>query len=322
MSRLIRLIVEIKTNPHQTPEQLYRALGIGKSRFYDDKNALARMGFVFEFDRSKNKFVIKKEGFLPVFDLSTGEVFSLVMAVRQLSAAGDHTLTFDAVSAIRKIIANSEPLTRDLLLGVLDVEVLKKTFQVNAAIIEELRQAQEHGIRLEILYDDFSRGRERAVQVDPYTLYFKGRALYMDAYAVEEQRVLMFRISRVNQVLRRAGNFRVRPGYNFRERHRHSYRVMTGDGPPQKVRVRFTHPTSRYIGEAHWHDSERMFHNEADGSLILELTVSDPREALQYLVMPWGAGAEVLEPAWLREEAMKTVEAMAAIYRAKGGEKK
>lgn len=315
------MIVEIKTNPHQTPEQLYRALGIGKSQFHDDKKALARTGFVFAYDRSQKKYVIEKEGFLPVFDLSTGEVFSLVMAVRQLSAAGDHTLAFDAVSAIRKIIANSEPHTRDLLLGVLDIEVLKKKFHVNAQIIEELRQAQEHGIRLEILYDDFSRGRERTIQVDPYALYFKGRALYMDAYAVEEQRVLMFRISRVKQV-RRAGVFKVRADYNFRERHRHSYRVMTGDGPPRKVRVRFTPPASRYIGEAHWHDSERMFHNDADGSLILELTVSDPREVLHYLVMPWGAGAEVLEPAWLREEAIKALNEMVSIYRQSGGAKR
>ena len=35
--RLIRLITEIKTNPRQTPEQLYRALGISRSQYFQDK---------------------------------------------------------------------------------------------------------------------------------------------------------------------------------------------------------------------------------------------------------------------------------------------
>jgi len=39
----------------------------------------------------------------------------MAMAVRQLSAAGDHTLVWDAVQAIRKIVTNAPEATRDLL---------------------------------------------------------------------------------------------------------------------------------------------------------------------------------------------------------------
>ena len=37
------------------------------------------------------------------------------MAVRQLSAAGDHLLTFGAIDAIRKIIANAPGPQREML---------------------------------------------------------------------------------------------------------------------------------------------------------------------------------------------------------------
>jgi predicted DNA-binding transcriptional regulator YafY len=303
--RLISLMLEVTNNPRQQPEQLWRALGVSKSQFFEDKQALAELGFTFEYDRKERRYKITSDRGFPVFDLTMSEVFSLVMAVRQLSAAGDHALTFDAVNAIRKIISQDTTGTRALLSAALDYEVLRRTFHVEAETINKLRQAQQSCQRLEIRYDDFSHGRERTMEIDPYMLYFKGRALYLDAFALGEQRVLMLRVSRIKHVLRRTGPFKVREDYNFKERHHHSYRVIVKETPPERVRIRFTHPTSRYIAEAYWHDSERKFPNDVDGSLILELTVSDPREVLWYLVMPWGDGAEVLEPAWLREEAVK-----------------
>jgi predicted DNA-binding transcriptional regulator YafY len=312
-------MLEIINNPRQQPEQLWRALGISKSQFFEDKQALTELGFAFEYDRKERRYKIASDRGIPVFDLTMSEVFSLVMAVRQLAAAGDHALTFDAVNAIRKIISQDTAGTRSLLSAALDHQVLRRTFHVEAEIINKLRQAQQSCQRLEIRYDDFSHGCERTIEIDPYMLYFKGRALYLDAFVLEEQRVLMLRVSRIKQVLRRTGPFKVREDYNFKERHRHSYRVIVKETPPERVRIRFTHPTSRYIAEAYWHDSERKFPNDADGSLILELTVSDPRETLWYLALPWGEGAEVLEPAWLREEAIKIANSLISMYKQNGG---
>jgi hypothetical protein len=49
--RLIRLITEIKTNPRQTPAQLYRTLGISRSRYFQDKTLLERaFGFKVQFN--------------------------------------------------------------------------------------------------------------------------------------------------------------------------------------------------------------------------------------------------------------------------------
>lgn len=313
MTRLLELIQEIKVSPKQTPEQLCRTLGIKRSQFFDDRKTLAAIGFVFTYDRQQGRYVIQKDKYLPVADLSTVEALSLVMAVRQISAAGDHSLAFDAVRAIKKIIANSDKRVRELLEHAMDDDVLKHRFQVDSQIIEELWQAHDRKIRLEILYQDFSQRRERKMEVDPYALYFKGRALYLDAYVPTEQKVLMLRVSRIRQPLHQIGNFNMREDYNFRERHRHSFRVITGDKPPQLVKIKFAANAARYIDETYHHESQRklMF---ADGSLILSLTVSEPREVLWYLVFPWGEEAEILEPAWLREEAVKVAQRIVETY--------
>src|SRR6266542_3349209 len=119
-TRLIKMICEVKSNPRQTPEQFWRSLEISRSQFFEDRKALAQLGFVFDYDRKRGRYVIKKDLYLPVSDLTAVEVLSLVMAVRQISAAGDHTLAFDAVKAIKKIIANSEKHLRELLEFALD----------------------------------------------------------------------------------------------------------------------------------------------------------------------------------------------------------
>jgi predicted DNA-binding transcriptional regulator YafY len=312
-TRLIELIREIHSNPRQTPEQLWRLLGISRSQFFEDKKSLANIGFIFEYDRQLGRYVIKNDISLPVADLTAVEALSLIMAVRQISAAGDHTLAYDAVRAIKKLIANSHKRVRNLLEYAMDDAVLKNRLKVDSQIIEELWQAQERCVRLEITYDDFSQRRARKMEIDPYALYFKGRALYLDAYVAEEQKVLMLRVSRVKHPLRRIGNFAIRPDYNFRERHRHSYRVMTSDKPPQLVRIKFSPNAARYIDEIYHHESQKKLWF-TDGSLHLSLTVSDPREVLWYLVFPWGEEAEILEPQWLREEAIKIAQRMIEIY--------
>jgi len=312
-TRLIKLICEIKSNPWQPPEQLWRSLEISRSQFFEDKKALAEIGFAFDYNRKEGRYVIKKDKYLPVFDLSAVEALSLVMAVSQISTAGDPALSSEAIKAIKKIIANSEKHVRKLLEYALDDVVLKSKFSVDSRIIEELWWAQERWVRLEITYNDFSQKRERTLQIDPYAIYFRGRALYLDAFVLEEKKVLMLRVSRVKQILRRVGNFKPPEDYNFRERHRHSFRVFTGDTPPQLVKIKFQANAARYIDETHHHESQKKAHF-TDGSLILSLTVSDPREALWYLVFPWGEEAEILEPQWLREEAIHIAQQIVAKY--------
>ncbi|MGE0824667.1 MAG: hypothetical protein AB7G75_19960 [Candidatus Binatia bacterium] len=112
----LQLASLIKTDPIQTPAQLWKNLGIKKAQFNRDKKELEKIGFVFQYDRKQKRYKILKAPFLPVHDLTLlTETFALTMAVRQLSAAGDHLLTFSALDAIKKIIANVLGPQREML---------------------------------------------------------------------------------------------------------------------------------------------------------------------------------------------------------------
>ena len=122
LHRLLTLINTIKTNPRQTPATLRQSLGIGKTMFYKDKAELAGLGFAFEYRRRTQQYVITHDQFLPVLNLTISELLALIMAVRQLSSTGDHTLSYRAIDAVKKVIANTPPEIRHFFQGSFNVE--------------------------------------------------------------------------------------------------------------------------------------------------------------------------------------------------------
>jgi len=51
LQRLLTIINEIKTTPHQVPEALYTRLGISRAMFYKDCQVLKALGLTFHYDR-------------------------------------------------------------------------------------------------------------------------------------------------------------------------------------------------------------------------------------------------------------------------------
>lgn len=309
--RLLLLASTVKTNSEQTPEQLWRSLGVKKAQYHRDKKALEEIGFVFKYDRKQRCFVIEKEPFLPVFDLKLTETFALTMAVRQLSAAGDYLLTYDALAAINKIIANAPGPQRELLSESMRESVLREGFGCRERVLQDLQKAVLERRRVTISYQPPPADAPKEYEIDPYQMYFKRRALYLDAYCPDTRDYRVFRVNRVSDVQPANMQFTRHADYNFAQRHRHSFSVFVGD-TVQRVRVRFSKERAPYIREACWHRSQQLT-TEPDGSLLFEVEVNEPRE-VGWWVLQWGADAEVLEPESLRQELRETAERLAELY--------
>jgi predicted DNA-binding transcriptional regulator YafY len=183
--RYLQLASAIKNSPAQTPEQLWKSLDIKKAQFNRDKQDLEKIGFVFKYDRTQRRFVILKEPFLPVYELTLTETFALTMAVRQLSAAGDYLLTFGAIEALNKIIANAPGPQREMLHESLCEFVLQQGFGCQERVLQDLQKAVLEQRRVIMRYQPPPAEAPHEYTVDPYQLYFKRRALYLDAYCPE-----------------------------------------------------------------------------------------------------------------------------------------
>lgn len=312
LQRLLTLVNEIKTNPRQTPQKLCASLGISQATFFADRQTLVAMGFVFRYERKQRQYIIQREPFLPVLNLSTGELFALILAVRQLSATGEYLLTYEAIAALKKIVANAPTEIRAFLLASIDTDMLQGGFGCQAEIVDDLWRACQERRRLRIVHE--SGQGEQTWIIDPYQLLFKRRALYLDAYVVEEKHLRMFRVNRIRQV----SVLNIPPiptplaEYNARERHRHSFSVFVGE-KIQRVRLRCRPEVRQYITETRWHSSQQI-ETAADGTFVVQFEVSEPRE-VGWWALQWGASVEVLEPESLRDEMRRTVQALSHLYK-------
>jgi predicted DNA-binding transcriptional regulator YafY len=276
MPRLICLITEVKTNPRQTPAQLQRTLGISRAQFFEDKRLLEKaFGFKVQFNRAKRSYEILEDPYLPIVDLKLSEAFALILAVRQLSASGDYILTYEAIGGIKKIVASAQPELRGFLQNVLDETVLREGFGCEASILESLRQACVDHLHLIITYEHYDQQTIERHVIDPYQLFFKRRALYLDAYDKGEQALRMFRVNRIKTVEKLGASGMLVTDYSFARRFRDTF--------------------------------------STDGGLLYEVGVSYPKE-VAWWAMSWGSEAEVLEPPELREYVADEVRKLAALY--------
>jgi predicted DNA-binding transcriptional regulator YafY len=312
LPRLIRLITEIKTNPQQRPEQLQRTLGISRAQFFEDKKLLdERLGFKFRFNRAKQSYEIIEDPYFPIVDLKLSEAFALIMAVRQLSASGDYILTYEAVEGIKKLVASAQPELRSFLQNVLDETVLRQGFGCDASILESLRQACTDHHHVIITYEHYDQEALWRHEIDPYQLFFRRRALYLDAYDKATRALRVFRVNRIKQVELTGVRGVMVTDYSFARRFQDTFSTFVGEGTTT-VRVRFSKRIAPYIKESLWHWSQQLT-ALPDGSLLYEVCVSYPRE-VAWWAMSWGSEAEVLEPPELRAYMAEEVRKLAGLY--------
>lgn len=309
ISRLLRLVIEIKTEPRQRPDVLRKKLGIGKTQFYKDKKALASIGFEFDFNRRNNRWEIGRDATLPVENLTLSEQLSLVMALRQLSASGDHILSFHGLNAARKLSLSLPFPLRERLF---DDMVIKEGFGCRREILERLEKAITDNWRITLTYQRPGQDRPSLEELDPYHLFFKRRALYVEGYSWTEEDVRMYRVNRIVEIAFKSKGFAILEGYDFGQRYKNAFSVFGGE-TAETVRVRFNKKMRTYIEETLWHHSQRITENNDDGGIFFEVDVAYPREVAWWAFF-WGDGAEILEPPWLRAEAKKTIQNMAAAY--------
>jgi predicted DNA-binding transcriptional regulator YafY len=311
LARLIRLVTEIKADPYQSPATLLDTLKVSKAQFYKDREELKEAGFTFHYDRTARRFILDADPYIPVHHLTLSETFALTMAVRQLSAAGDFLLTYDALGAIKKLIAAAPTTQRDLLQPSLDDIVLQQGFGCQASILEDLQRAATEQRRIIIRYGYNREGPLKDYTLDPYQIYFKRRALYLDAYCPEEGGYRIFRINRVREVRFTGMIVPRRSDYSFAQRHRNSFSVFVGN-KVEKVKIRFSKRIAPFIRETCWHLSQQIT-EEPDGSILFQVEVSEPRE-VGWWVIQWGPEAKVLEPESLRQEVANMATGIVKVY--------
>ena len=315
---LLKIITELKLNPHQTPEELYSSLGISRSGFYKYKNRLEQeMGFVFHYNRGQKCFVIEKEPFLPTINLDLGELSALVRSVGQFFASGgDYITPYRALKAVQKLVSSCpDKQIRHQLEEMFDETLYNRGYGCKEDTLSSIEHALAVRQILRIHYLSPSENMQEVIHdVDPYIIFFKRRALYMDAYCRNELDIRTYRLNRIQKVdLLPQTKFEIREEYSFKQRHQHAFSIFSGESLTT-VKIRFNRRKAPYIQEVLWHPSQKITPDpDHSGCIIFEVTVSYPKEVIWWM-RQWGADAEVLEPREMREYMLKIATRELAMY--------
>lgn len=310
MKRLIQIVQEIKTNPNQTPENIYSKFSISRAQFYKDKKTLMEIGFDFTYNRKTNRFEIVCDTYIPVNDLSISERLSLIFSMRQLSASGDYLLTVDALNAARKLAADLPGPLRENTIMLFDELVLKEGFGCKQNIMARLQQAIMEKRRIHMDYQRPDKQLLKNQVIDPYVIFFKRRALYMEGLSLSEKNIRMYRINRILDIRMTGELFSRDSAYQFTKRHQNAFSVFAGNHT-EKVTVRFNRNVENYITESLWHSSQKITHTR--NGILFTVHVAEPKEVLWW-ALGWGANAEIIEPKWLRQLAKEEIETMNEHY--------
>jgi predicted DNA-binding transcriptional regulator YafY len=284
---------------------------------YRDLDALQFAGFPVLSDRRDGKVFYK---FLDHFQLgdvpfTPDEILALAFG-EDLLRALEGTVFHDSIrSALDKIRASLGPELSEYLarLGesfrVLpgphgDYAALRDTIRVlNEAVLER------RGVRIRYRTGG-ATGRERARELDPYRIWYRGGALYVVGHDHLSGEVRTFAVGRIRSIERGERRFQIPKDFDFDARIASSFGVV--HEPPVRVRILFDPRWADWVAERTWHPTQKL---ERKGrSLELSMEVGGAAEVRSW-VLSFGAGAEVLEPESLREEVRAELERAVERYR-------
>ena len=151
--------------------------------------------------------------------------------------------------------------------------------------------------------------RRRTVQL--WHLAYRGPMCYAIGYDPDAGGRRTFALTRITNAVLTLTRFTVPDDFTSARHFANAFSVLGGDGD-YRIVIRFRGASAVRVQECEWHESEK-WRPLPKGEVELELRLG-ALEEIERWVLSWGAEAEVIEPAPLRERIAATVAALAGAY--------
>jgi proteasome accessory factor B len=294
-------------------EEIAAQIGVSKRTVYRDLQGMERDGGL-PIWQDEGRWGLEAGAFLPPLNLTLHEAMGLFVASRVLLKASDEGDP-ELIGALVKLAQILPPVLAEHIHTAVDAFARTPTNERFTRVFRTLTEAWATRRVVEIDYDagvyDATRGRRRT-RVRPYLIEPSAltHALYLVGYDEERKGRRTFKVERILEATLTPDTFD--PGSDGAGELADAWDVIA-DQPLEDVVVRFSPAVAKRVAETRWHPSQRL-EPQADGSLIWRGRVAGLHE-IKIWILGWGADAEVLEPAALREDVAKQMRLAAERYR-------
>lgn len=298
-------------------DELAEMLGCVRRTVYRDLDALMLAGFPVVSEKRDGRVYYR---FLENFRLgdvpfTPDEVLALAFS-EDLLRTLEGTVFHDSVrSALAKIRAGLGPELAAYLARLGDAfRVLPGPHKSYAHLRETIQRLNDAVLARETVRMRYRTGSTGSVsnrELDPYRVWYRNGGLYVVGHDHKSGEIRTFAVDRIRSLETTGRRFALDPEFDFDRYIGASFGVIAE--PATRVRILFEPRWASYVEERVWHESQRMT-RRAGGRLELAMDVGGSAE-LRTWILSFGSGAQVLEPAPLREEVISELAAGLARYR-------
>ena len=261
------------------------------------------------------KFGLEREAFLQPLALTLHEATTLFLAARLLAKISDEHDT-ELIGAFVKLAQVLPPVLAAHIEATVDVFSRTPPNPRFTKVFRVLAEGWAHRRVVEIEYDagaydpdkPVRKTRVRPLAIEPSALT---HALYLLAFDEGRGARRTFKVERILSATLTPDVFEALEDYLPAAELARAWDVIADD-EPLRVVIRFSVAVAKRAAETRWHPSQEL-EEQADGSLIWRGEVAGTRE-IRIWILGWGADAEVLEPAALRDEVAAELTRAAELY--------
>lgn len=283
---------------------------------YRDLDALMYAGFPVVSEKRDNRVFYR---FMDSFRLgdvpfTPDELLALAFS-EDLLRVLEGTVFHDSIrSALSKVRAGLGPELGAYLNRLTDsFRVLPGPHKRYEQLSETIRQLNESVLSqttVEIEYRTARSGQKNTRELDPYRVWYRSGGLYVVGHDHRSGEIRTFAVDRILAISSLSKPFEVDEAFDFEAFISSAFGVISET--PVSVRIRFDASWRTHVTEHNWHPSQKIAELE-DGGVELTMEVGGSAE-LRNWVMSFGVGAEVFEPASLRDDVIAELRATSARY--------
>jgi len=313
-ARYLRIALILRDHPDGLSAQaLADRIGVSKRTVYRDLQAMDADAELPIWQEG-GKWGLDREAFLQPLALTLHEATTLFLAARMLAKASDEHDT-ELIGAFVKLAQILPPVLAEHVEATVDVFSTTPPNERFTRVFRTLAEAWAQRRVVEIEYDtavyDPTRAPRRT-RVQPWAIEPSAltHALYLIGWDEARAARRTFKVERIIAAALTPDTFAAPARTPVRDLLR-AWDVIA-DEPPVKVVIRFSPAVAKRAAETRWHPSQQL-EPQPDGSLVWRGLVSGMRE-IRIWILGWGADAEVLEPAELRDDVAQELRRAAALY--------
>lgn len=264
---------------------------------------LREAGVPLVFDDEHQRFFIPTRSYLPATNFTPDEALSLMLLCYQLGDRAGVPFLSSARRAAMKIESSLPQTLREHLRKV------SPSVQIRLAprhplddrrdFYEQIVDAIARRRCVRIEYESLAERQIIGTRLSPYQVLFSRRSWYVIGRSSLHRETRTFHLGRILDLTILDDTYRVPTGFSLERYLRNAWDMIPEPGPDSDVHVRFQPLVAKNVAEVVWHKTQRV-HFRADGGLDFHVRVSGLNE-ISWWVLGYGAQAEVVQPAKLRE---------------------